>query len=88
VSKETKMTLVLDPPKMATRSTESAAVTLESTAVVLTLVGPYPEADEASCLDPNYWPEGIDYEKWSAVVQPAPASAFADHLDVVVLLDD
>jgi len=34
------------------------------------------------------FPEGIDYERWAAVVQPAPREAFADRLDVLDLFDD
>lgn len=79
------MTPVLDPPKIATPSTGSAALSLVE-AIFSTEVEPQPEADEASMLDSNYWPEGIDYEKWSAVAQPSPRSAFADRLDIVDLL--
>ena len=81
------MTPVLDPPKRATRSTQSAAVDLEVSTLDLT-DDLAPEADETSWLDSHNWPEGIDYEKWSKVARPSPRSAFADRLDIVDLLDD
>jgi hypothetical protein len=85
VPKELKMTLVLDPPTIATRSTWSAALSLEG-AIFSTEVELQPEADEASILDSHCWPEGIDYARWAAVAQPSPRSAFADRLDIVDLL--
>jgi hypothetical protein len=80
------MTPVLDPPKIATRSTGSAAVTLSSVAFVD--VQPQPEVEPTDWFDSSVWPEGIDYERWAAVVKPAPREAFADRLDVVDLLAD
>jgi hypothetical protein len=82
------MTPVLDPPKRATRSTESAAVSLETSAIFSTVIELQPEGDATSGLDSNYWPEGIDYDRWAGVARPSPRSAFADRLDVVDLLGD
>ncbi len=76
---------VLDPPKNATRSTESAAVEFAS---VLVHDLSDAEADEVSWLGSGLWPEGIDYEKWGKVAKPSPRSAFADRLDIVDLLGD
>jgi len=86
-TKGPKVTPVLDPPLRATRSTKSAAVSLETLTVTTVSESPA-EGDSSSWLDTNYWPEGIDYEKWSAVVRPSPRSAFADRLDIVVLAED
>jgi hypothetical protein len=54
-------------------------VTIEEVAV---------EGDSTSWLDSNFWPEGIDYDKWATVVRPSPRSAFADRLDIVDLAGD
>lgn len=78
---------VLDPPRRASRSTESAAVEVEKSTIA-TVIEFEPEADTATWFDSNSWPEGIDYEKWSVVARPSPRSAFADRLDIVDLLDD
>ncbi len=85
-TKGPRMTPILDPPRQAIRSTKSAAVNVETCAV--STVHELAEADSTSWLDSNYWPEGIDYDRWGAVVKPSPRSAFADRLDVVDLLDD
>jgi hypothetical protein len=37
--------------------------------------------------EPDF-PAGIDYERWTSVVTPAPRDVFADRLDVVDLFDD
>jgi hypothetical protein len=81
------MTPVLDPPRRAKRSTESAAVNL-GRFVVVAINEVAVEGDSTSWLDSNFWPEGIDYDKWSAVVRPSPRSAFADRLDIVDLAED
>lgn len=80
------MTPVLDPPKRATPSTGSAALTLAS--ALSADVQLEPEVEPTDWLDSKLWPEGIDYEKWSAVVKPSPRGAFADRLEVVDLVDD
>jgi hypothetical protein len=80
-----KVTPVLDPPKAATRSTESAALVVWNVSID---AGPEAESDPSSWLDSAFWAEGIDYDRWSSVAQPSARSAFADRLDVVDLLGD
>jgi hypothetical protein len=81
------MTPVLDPPRRAKRSTESATVNLDRI-LVETIDEVAVEGDSMSWFDSNFWPEGIDYDKWAAVVRPSPRSAFADRLDIVDLTED
>jgi hypothetical protein len=44
------------------------------------------EESGAIIAEPNF-PDGIDYDRWSRVVAPAPRKAFADRLDVLELDD-
>jgi hypothetical protein len=81
------MTPVLDPPRRAKRSTEAAAVNLDRI-LVETIDEVAVEGDSTSWLDSKFWPEGIDYDKWAAVVRPSSRSAFADRLDIVDLAED
>ncbi len=36
----------------------------------------------------DYWPAGIDYDKWAPLAEPAAAGTFADPLDFLVDADD
>jgi hypothetical protein len=36
---------------------------------------------EDDAITPNF-PQGIDYDRWAAVVRPSPREAFADRLDL------
>lgn len=45
------------------------------------------EATE-DALELDYWPAGIDYDKWTPLHQPAPAGTFADPLDFLDLPDE
>jgi hypothetical protein len=85
-TKGTKVTPVLDPPKVAKPSTRSAALILDGPMSME--IDASPEVNGICWLDSTYWAEGIDYERWSAVVRPSPRAAFADRLDIVDILAD
>lgn len=36
----------------------------------------------------DYWPVGIDYDKWAPIARPAPDGTFADPLDFLDLPED
>ena len=38
--------------------------------------------------DGSEFPGGIDYDRWTEVVQPSPRDAFADRLDLLDILDE
>ena len=73
------MSPAIAPPPTYRTPTASAAIIIIAPA--------FAGAQQGDVTDPDF-PHGIDYERWSSVVQPAAREAFADRLDLIDLFDD
>ncbi len=74
--------LIVLPPE-AVAPTRGVPVTM---VVNMRAVGASEATEDALELD--YWPAGIDYDKWAPLARPAPTGTFADPLDFLDLPDD
>ena len=73
------MTPAIAPPLVYRTPTASAAIVVSAPA--------YIQADADPTWEPDF-PQGINYDRWTGVVQTSPRDTFADRLDLLDLLDD
>lgn len=73
------LTVAIAPPLDYSPPTRSVA------SVVLLPGFVWPDAETASG---SYLPGGIDYERWTGLVQPSPRDEFADRIDLLNILDE
>lgn len=73
------MTTAIAPPPEYRTPTASAASVVKAP--------PYAPAN-GNALSGSYFPDGIEYDRWSRAVQPAPRALFADRLDLLDILED
>jgi hypothetical protein len=73
------LTPAIAPPVDYSPPTASATTVLPLPSLL------WPDVDT---VDGSYFPGGIDYDRWTEVVRPAPRGAFADRLDLLDVLDE
>lgn len=73
--------LTVAPPPSTASSAIVFNVSFEASPIVT-------ERDWSDQLGEPGLPEGIDYERWTRLVSPAPRGEFADRLDVLDLFED
>lgn len=77
------MTPLVAVPPQAVPPTRGVPVTMVLTMRPASLAEPTEDAVEI-----DYWPAGIDYDKWAPIAQPSPAGSFADPLAFLDLPED
>ncbi len=78
------MTPLIALPPDATSPTRGVPVAM----VVVSVPGSRPHEATEDALEMDYWPAGIDYDKWAPLAQPAANGTFADPLDFLDRLDE
>jgi hypothetical protein len=78
-----EMTPIITLPPEAVTPTRGVPVTMVVNMRPLRASEPTEDAVEL-----DYWPEGIDYDKWAPIARPASGGAFANPLDFLDLPED
>lgn len=67
---------------------EVAAPTRVAATMVVYMRPPRTGEPTEELVGSDYWPDGIDYDRWAPIAQPSPVGAFADPLDFLDLPED